>query len=174
MWKIYGGILQKIVAFSEYYKNFTISKWIWPNSSLSEDFIKTNKKNSYYFHKRNTYLRMNVDFFSFWWKCVLRNVLCISTFYKKTITRVLVETEPALVFLYLDWRSCSHTGIVHLNPFKIRYPDPTFEFWNFGMKVTITFYNILTGRPGARNLWPHYVKWKFLTFCGLTGSNTYP
>ena len=32
----------------------------------------------------------------------------------------------------------------------------------------------LTGRPGARNLWPHYVKWKFLTFCGLTGSNTYP
>ena len=32
----------------------------------------------------------------------------------------------------------------------------------------------LTGRPGARNLCPHYVKWNFFTFCGLTGSNTYP
>ena len=117
----------------------TISKWIWPNSSLSESFIKTNKMNSFYCHKRNTYLCMNVDFFfSFWWKCVLRNVLCISTFYKKNITRVLVETEPALVFLYLDWRSCSHTGIVHLNSFRTRFPDPTFAYFCKDSKIWLS------------------------------------
>ena len=40
--------------------------------------------------------------------------------------------------------------------------------------VNYRFCLLLTGRPGARNLWTHYVKWKFLTFCGLTGSNTNP
>ena len=45
------------------------------------------------------------------------------------------------------------------------------EDW-LSIKIEIYFY--LTGPSGARNLWPLYVKWKFLTFCGLTGSNTNP
>ena len=78
-------------------KNLThiISHFHPPNSSLSESFIRTNKINLLHCHKRSFYVH---TFFSFWWKCVLRNVICISTFYKKHITRVLVETEPALVF----------------------------------------------------------------------------
>ena len=30
----------------------------------------------------------------------------------------------------------------------------------------------LTGRPGAKNLGPHYDNWIFYTFCGLTGTKS--
>ena len=57
---------------------------------------------------------------------------------------------------------------------KVNSPAHNLNFhwsWRLWDQIQAIF---LTGRPGARNLWPHYVKWKFLTFCGLTGSNTNP
>ena len=78
-----------------------------------------------------------------------------------------------------NWTQLSHRKLIISIWHRFLAPgrpvkNPSLDFKNsfcFGCRW---IYSKLTGRPGARNLWQHYVKWKFLTFCGLTGSNTYP